>query len=128
MEWTRRAGFATAFALVFAAGCLNDISNLAPYSSRIGTTYPLITDCELWSPKITGGEYTILPPLPIQTTKKQGVKLAAGTILQVEAARRGEHDADYLIVSLDNPGHPGQRIRAAIQPQYLDGWVNVTGK
>jgi hypothetical protein len=124
MARTRCAGFATALALTFTAGCLtlNDISNRAPYSSRIGSTYALISDCELWRPKVAGGEYTILPPLPVPTRKEKAVKLAAGTQVQVEAARRGQHD-DYLIVTLDSPDHPGYRILAAIQPRYLEGWM-----
>lgn len=130
MEWTRRIGFATALALAFTAGCvtLNDISNLAPYSSRIGATYRLISDCELWRPMVAGGEYTILPPLLVQPRKEKGVKLAAGTQVQVEAARRGEHDADYLMVTLESPDHPGYRIRAAIHPRYLEGWTADVSK
>jgi hypothetical protein len=127
MQWNRYAGLGAALTLAFAAGCLNDISNLAPYAARIGATYKLTYadayDCELWPPKVIGADYVILPHLPqLEGTKKKGLKLKEGTPLRVEGARRGEKDEDYLIVTLDDPHKSGHRIRASIQPKYLLGW------
>jgi hypothetical protein len=123
MSWNRRAGCAAALTLALAAGCLNDVSNLAPYASRIGTTYRLTADCELWPPKAPGADYTILPFIPqLVAKKKKGVPLAEGAAVRVEAVRRGEHDSDYLIVTLDDPAKAGHRIRASALPECLEGW------
>jgi hypothetical protein len=130
MQWKRRAGLASALALALVAGCLNDISSLAPYASRIGTTYRLTYageyDCELWPPKVPGADYVILPHLPqLEGTKKKSVTLKEGTVLKVEGARRGEKNEDYLLVSLDDPAKPGHRIQASIKPLYLEGWTDA---
>jgi hypothetical protein len=127
MQRNRLAAGAAALVLSLAAGCLNDISSLAPYAARIGTTYRLTYageyDCELWSPKAPGADYVILPHLPqLEGTKKKGTRLKEGTVLKVEGARRGMKDEDYLLVTLDDPAKPGHRIRASIQPRFLDGW------
>lgn len=131
MQGSRRAGVAAALLLALAAGCMNDISNLAPYASRIGTTYRLGTvdgmPCELWPPKAPGGDYTILAHLPqLEGTKKKGLPLPEGTPVKVEAARRGEKDSEYLLVTLDDPAKPGHRIRASVLPKCLDGWPEET--
>jgi hypothetical protein len=127
MQRNRHAGLAAALSLALAAGCLNDVSNLAPYAAHLGTTYRLTYadayDCELWPPRAPGADYVILPHLPqLEGTKKKGVVLKEGTQLRVEAARRGEKDEDYLMVTLDDPTRPGHRIRASVQPKYLEGW------
>ena len=127
MQWNRYAGLGAALTLAFVAGCLNDISNLAPYAARLGATYKLTYadayDCELWPPKALGGDYFILPHLPqLEGKHSKGQKLKEGTLLRVEGARRGEKDEDYLIVTLDDPHKSGHRIRASIQPKYLLGW------
>jgi hypothetical protein len=127
MKWNRRAGFVAALTLVLGAGCINDVSNLAPYAPRIGTTFRLTYageyDCELWQPKVPGGDYFILPYLPkLDGSKQKGYPLKEGILMKVEAARRGDKNEDYLIVSLEDPARPGQRIRASISPKYLEGW------
>jgi hypothetical protein len=129
MQWNRCAGLASALTLLVAVGCLNlnDVSNLSPYASRIGSTYRLTYagefDCELWPPRAPGADYVILPHLPqLEGTKKKGLKLKEGTLLKVEAARRGVKDEDYLLVTLDDPQKAGHRIRASIQPRFLEGW------
>jgi hypothetical protein len=127
MQWIRRAGLGAALTLAFVAGCMNDISNVAPYAARIGATYKLcyadVYDCELWPPKGPGGDYFILPHVPLADEKRRtGYRLKEGTLLHIEAARRGDKDEDYLLVTLDDPHKPGHRIRASIQPKYLEGW------
>src|SRR5271165_5956582 len=112
MQWNRYAGFGAALTLAFVAGCLNDISNLAPYAARIGATYQLTYadayDCELWPPKAPGADYVILPYIPqLEGTKKKGLRLKEGTLLKVEGARRGEKDEDYLLVTLNDPHKAG---------------------
>jgi hypothetical protein len=132
MRISRRAGLVAALTLGLAAGCLNDISSLAPYATRIGATYRLTYadafDCELWPPKAPGADYVILPHLPqLEGTKKKGTRLKEGTLLRLEAARRGEHDEDYLLVTLEDPAKPGHRVRASIKPKYLEGWPDENG-
>jgi hypothetical protein len=136
MQRSRHAGLVAALLLGCAVGCLNDISNLAPYAGHIGATYRLTYadafDCELWPPKAPGADYVILPHLPqLEGSKKQkGLRLPEGTLLRVEAAKRGEHGEDYLLVTLDDPAKPGHRIEASVQPKYLEGWPDQgrTGK
>ena len=127
MHRNRLAAGAAALMLSLTAGCLNDISNLAPYAARIGTTYRLTYageyDCELWPPRAPGADYVILPHLPqLEGTKKKGTRLKEGTLLKLEAARRGEKNEDYLLVTLDDPAKAGHLIRASIQPRFLEGW------
>jgi hypothetical protein len=133
MQWNRRAVLVAALTAALGGGCLNDVSNLAPYAAHIGATYRLTYagefDCELWPPKAPGGDYFILPHLPqLEGTKRKGVRLKEGTALKVEAARRGEKNEDYLLVTLDDPSKSGHRIRASIKPQFLDGWPNGNSK
>jgi hypothetical protein len=128
MQANRRAVFVTALTLALSAGCVNDISNLTPYASHIGATYRLTydgeLDCELWPPKVLGGDYFILPYLPkLKDAKKDSIRLKQGTPLKIESARRGEKNEDYLLVTLDDPLKPGHRIRAAVKPRFLEGWV-----
>jgi hypothetical protein len=127
MQRNRLAAGAAALVLALAAGCLNDISSLAPYAARIGTSYRLTYageyDCELWPPRAPGADYVILPHLPqLEGSKKKGTHLKEGTLLKVEGARRGQKDEDYLLVTLDDPTKPGHRIRASIKPRFLEGW------
>jgi hypothetical protein len=127
MQSHRCAGFVAALSLALVAGCVSDISNLAPYAAHIGATYRLTYageyDCELWPPKAPGGDYFILAHLPqLEGTKKSRVRLPEGTSLKVEAARLGEKNEEYLLVTLDDPAKKGHRIRAAIKPQFLEGW------
>lgn len=126
MRRNRHAALAAALLLALAAGCLNDLSGVAPYATHIGKTYRLTyagePDCELWPPKVSGGDYFILgfhPKLANATPK--GTTLPEGTLLKLEGARRG-HDEDYVLVSLDDPAHKGKRIQASILPKYLEGW------
>jgi hypothetical protein len=129
MQWNRCAGLGAALVLAFAAGCLTDVSNLAPYASRIGTTYQLTYaggyDCELWPPKALGGDYFILPYLKLDGSKKKGVRLKEGTALRIESVRRNDQSDDFVLVTLDDPLKPGHRIRASIQPKYLAGWTGI---
>jgi hypothetical protein len=127
MQTNRGAVLGAALALALAAGCLNDVSSLAPYAAHIGATYRLTYDgefdCELWPPKAPGADYCILPHLPqLEGTKKKGLHLKEGTVLKVESARRGEKNEDYLLVTLDDPAKPGHRIRASVHPRFLEGW------
>jgi hypothetical protein len=124
MHTNRRAGCAAALVLALAAGCLNDISHLAPYGTRIGKTYNLTDGCQLWPPKGPGADYTILPTIPeLVAKKKKGYPLSEGTAVKIEAARRGQNDSDYLLVTLDDPAKPGHRIRASVLPNCLEGWT-----
>ena len=92
MKWNRRAGFVAALTLVLGAGCINDVSNLAPYAPRIGTTFRLTYageyDCELWQPKVPGGDYFILPYLPkLDGSKQKGYPLKEGILMKVRQAK-----------------------------------------
>jgi hypothetical protein len=133
MQRNRCAVLVAALTLALGAGCLSDISNLAPYAAHIGASYRLTYageyDCELWPPKAPGGDYFILPHLPqLEATKRKGIHLQEGTLLKVEAARLGEKNQEYLLVTLDDPAKKGHRIRASIKPQYLEGWPDQAAK
>jgi hypothetical protein len=132
MRWNRLAAFGPALLLALAAGCLGDLSGVAPYATHLGKTYRLTyageADCELWPPKAPGGDYFILPFFPTPSVSKQkGRVLPEGTPLKLEGARKGIHDEAYVLVTLEDPAHKGQRIRASIMPKYLEGWPDEDG-
>jgi hypothetical protein len=129
MRSNRRAAFVAALMLALAAGCLSDLSGVAPYATHIGKTYRLTyageADCELWQPKVAGGDYFILAFDPrFANTKPKGIQLPEGTLLKLEGARRGDKE-DYVLVSLDDPAHKGKRIHASILPKFLEGWPDA---
>src|SRR5579883_3324145 len=132
MRRNRFAAIGPALLLALAAGCLSDLSGVAPYATHLGKTYRLTyagaPDCELWPPKVAGGASFILPWFPTpEGTKQKGRVLPEGTLLKLEGARRGIHDEEYVLVSLDDPAKPGHRIRASIMPKYLEGWPDEGG-